>query len=64
MSSFWILLLLNTKAKFYNYKAFTLHNRLNPLTTSMSLLYRNQSIDMFCKSPDWFLYERHWLLEG
>ena len=24
----------------------------------MSLSYRNQSIDLFCKSMDWFLYDR------
>ena len=31
---------------------------LNSFMTRLSLSYRNQSIDLFCKSVDWFLYER------
>ena len=31
---------------------------LNPLITMMSLLYKNQSIDLQSKSMDWFLYDR------
>ena len=28
-------------------------------------IYRNQSIDLYCKSIDWFLYdEEHWSLMG
>ena len=30
---------------------------LNPLTAN-ALLIRNQSIDLLCKSIDWFLYEK------
>ena len=28
----------------------------NPLTTNVPL-YRNQSVDLLCKSTDWFLYD-------
>ena len=40
-------------------KPFT-NNPCRSLTLSWrrSLSYRNQSIDLFCKSMDWFLYDR------
>ena len=30
----------------------------------MPLLYRNQTIDLFCKSLNWFLYDRELHHEG
>ena len=29
----------------------------NSLNAKISIIYKNQSIDLFCKSTDWFLYD-------
>ena len=34
------------------------------LSLRRSLLYRNQAIDLLCKSMDWFLYDRDFSYEG
>ena len=31
---------------------------LNSFMTEVKLSYRNQSIDLVCKSMDWFLYDK------
>ena len=30
----------------------------------MAVLYRNQSIDLLCKSVDWFLYKKTLVVKG
>ena len=38
---------------------------VNPLTTNVPPSYRNQSVDLDCKSIDWFLYDvEHCALMG
>ena len=40
-------------------------NSTNPLTANVPLSYRNRSIDLQCKSIDWFRYDgKHWSLTG
>ena len=31
----------------------------NSFMTEVSIIYRNQSINLLCKSMDWFLYDRN-----
>ena len=31
---------------------------LNPFMTEAVIIYRNQFIDLLCKSMDWFLYDK------
>ena len=36
-----------------------------PINNQCSLSFKNQSIDLLCKSIDWFLYDgEHWSLMG
>ena len=40
---------------------FGIHNIISFVTNNFSLMktqYRNQSIDLLCKSIDWFLYDK------
>ena len=46
---------------------FGIHNIISFVTNNFSLMktqYRNQSIDLLCKSIDWFLYDKDLLHEG
>ena len=53
---FLCILVVSVPLKLSNH----LKDNANPLALSWrsSLLYRNQSIDLLCKSMDWFLYDR------
>ena len=54
------------QACYVNYIVYVISEfSFNPLTTNAPPAHRNQSIDLQCKSTDWFLYcGEHWSLMG
>ena len=58
---FWVFLIPKTRYIFWYFRSVCLCYFLYIIYLTLSwrgpLLYRNQSIDLLCKSIDWFLYD-------